>query len=130
MHDHPMHHHAGHDDSASCGCGHHHAAPTDPHAARKEGQVSLTGRLVCRDLAEMLTVLDHADDHVAASRAEPGCLQFDLRQTDDPLVFAFAERFADAAAYRAHQDRTRASLWWSATRDIAREGYDRRGLDA
>lgn len=117
MHDHP----------AGCGCGHHHA-PTDPHAARTGMQVSLTGRLVCHDMAEMLTVLDHAQAHVDASRAEPGCLQFDLHQTDDPLVFAFAERFADADAYRAHQQRTRASAWGAATQAIAREGYDRRGV--
>ena len=122
MHD---HHHA-----PGCGCGHHHATAADPHAAREAGQVSLTGRLVCRDMAEMLTVLDHADAHIAASRAEPGCLQFDLTQTDDPLVFRFAERFADPTAYRAHQDRTRASLWGAATAAIAREGYDRRGIDA
>ena len=119
-----------HDHAPGCGCGHHHAAPADPHAARETGQVSLTGRLVCRDMGEMLTVLDHADDHVAASRAEPGCLQFDLTQTDDPLVFRFAERFADQAAYRAHQDRTRASRWAEATASIPRDGYDRRGIDA
>lgn len=118
-----------HDHPPGCGCDHQAAgrAP-DPHAARAEGQVSLTGRLVCRDMAEMLTVLDHAQAHIDASRAEPGCLQFDLRQTDDPLVFAFAERFADEAAYRAHQQRTRASAWGAATQAIAREGYDRRGV--
>lgn len=118
-----------HQHPPGCGCGHHAArhAP-DPHAARTEGQVSLTGRLVCRDMAEMLTVLEHAQAHIDASRAEPGCLQFDLHQTDDPLVFAFAERFADESAYRAHQARTRATGWYAATRDIARDGYDRRGV--
>lgn len=123
MHDHTHHHGAG------CGCGGHAATITDPHAVRTGPQVSLTGRLVCRDMAEMLAVLDHAQAHIDASRAEPGCLQFDLTQTDDPLVFAVAERFADADAYAAHQTRTRGSAWWSATADIARDGFDRRGLD-
>ena len=53
---------------------------------------------------------------------------FDLRQTDDPLVFAFAELFVDEAAYRAHQARTRASDWGAATADIARAAHDRRGM--
>ena len=122
MHDH--HHHG-----AGCGCGNHAATVADPHAAREGAQVSLTGRLVCRDMAEMLALLDHAQEHIEASRAEPGCLQFDLTQTDDPLVFAVAERFADAGAYAAHQARTRGSAWWHATADIARDGFDRRGLE-
>lgn len=120
MHDHPT----------DCACGQHAPALPDPHAQRSGAQVSLTGRLVCRDMAQMLAVLDHAAAHIAASRAEPGCIQFDLRQTDDPLVFAFAERFADAAAFAAHQARTRASAWGAATADIARDGLDRRGAQA
>lgn len=118
MHDHPP----------GCGCCHPDPALTDPHAARAEGQVSLTLRLMCRDMAEMMAVLDHAPAHVQASRAEPGCLQFDLRQTDDPLVFDVAERFADIEAYRLHQGRTRASDWGKATAGIARAQYDRRGV--
>lgn len=121
MHDHTQ--------PKGCGCGHHHAAAPDPHAARTGAQVSLTGRLVCADMDQMLTVLSHADAHIAASRAEPGCLQFDLFQTDDPLIFAFAERFTDPAAFRAHQDRTAASGWGQATAQIARADRDQRGAD-
>ncbi|WP_134726709.1 putative quinol monooxygenase [Paracoccus luteus] len=117
-----------HAHGAGCGCGHHHTA-ADPHAARTGAQVSLTGQLVCADVAQMLAVLDHAQSHIDASRAEPGCLQFDLWQTDEPLVFAVAERFADPDAYRAHQTRTRATDWYAATADLERRGFDRRGLD-
>lgn len=117
-----------HDHPPACGCGAHDAAPADPHARRSDGQVSLTVRLVCRDMAEMLALLNHAPAHVEASRAEPGCLQFDLWQTDDPLEFAVAELFADEPAYRAHQARTRASAWYPVTRDIPRKAYDRRGV--
>lgn len=116
-----------HDHAPGCGCGHQHTALPDPHRLRTGAQVSLTGQLVCRDMGEMLTVLDLAHSHVDASRAEPGCLQFDLRQSDDPLVFDFAELFVDEAAYRAHQDRTRGSDWFAATQSIQRRGYDRRG---
>ena len=120
-------HPAGH--APGCGCGHHGAVVADPHAARTGAQVSLTGQLVCADVAQMLAVLDHAGDHIAASRAEPGCLQFDLWQTDEPLVFALAERFADPEAYRAHQARSHATPWHAATAGVERRGFDRRGLD-
>ncbi|WP_273502529.1 putative quinol monooxygenase [Paracoccus sphaerophysae] len=116
-----------HDHPPGCGCGAH-RPQADPHALRTGAQVSLTGQLVCRDLAEMMVVLNHAPAHINASRAEPGCRMFDLRQTDDPLVFAFAELFVDEAAYRAHQARTRASDWGAATADIARAARDRRGM--
>ncbi len=112
-----------------CACGAHAPAPDDPHTQRQPGEVSLTGKLACRDMAQMMAVLDHASDHVAASRAEPGCIRFDLVQTDDPLVFAVAERFRSVEAYRAHQARTRASAWGRATADIERRDFDRRGLD-
>lgn len=115
-----------------CGCGAHGAASApvvDPHAAREPGQVSLTGLLVCADPVEMLTVLENLRDHVEESRAEPGCLQFDLWQTEDLLIFALAERFADPAAYRAHQSRTRESRWGKLTAGIERRDYVRHGAD-
>lgn len=103
--------------------------PADPHAAREPGQVSLTGELVCSGPDELALVLAHAQDHVDASRAEPGCLQFDLWQTEDPLVFRVAERFADLAAYRAHQARNRASVWGPLTARIERRNFVRQGVD-
>ena len=119
-----------HDHAPGCGCGRHHTLPADPHAARRPGEVSLTGRLVCRTPVDLMAVLEHAGDHIAASRAEPGCLQFDLVQTEDPMVWSLAERFCDVPAYRAHQARTGSSDWGKATAGIERAGYDRRGIDA
>ncbi|WP_439887473.1 putative quinol monooxygenase [Pseudomonas sp. MBLB4123] len=41
---------------------------------------------------------------VAASRAEAGCLQYDLhRHRDNPRVFVMLEQWHDAAALAAHQ---------------------------
>lgn len=118
-----------HTHSAGCGCSHHRpSALQNPHEARRGGEVTLTGKLVCRDMSEMLTVLDHAQSHIDASRAEAGCLLFELRQTDNPLVFEFAEHFASEEAYLAHQQRTRASAWGAATWGIERQAYDRRGV--
>lgn len=42
--------------------------------------------------------------HAAASRAEPGCLQFDARQgIDNPDEFALVERYESQAAFAEHR---------------------------
>jgi len=41
---------------------------------------------------------------MALSRAEPGCLQYDVhRDPDDPNSFFLFERYVDDAAFEAHQ---------------------------
>lgn len=107
---------------SDCTCGHHHHTPsTCATAPRQPGEVRLTGHLVCANLGEMMTVLEHVSDHVALTRAEPGCLAFDVVQSDDPLVWQVSERFRDSAAFRAHQARTAESAWGRATRGITRQ---------
>ena len=42
--------------------------------------------------------------HAAASRAEPGCLQFDAHQgIDNPDEFALVERYESQAAFAEHR---------------------------
>ncbi|GDY14874.1 hypothetical protein LBMAG53_37520 [Planctomycetota bacterium] len=42
-------------------------------------------------------------EHAAASRGEPGCLAYTaLRASDDPLIVATVELWADQAAFAAH----------------------------
>ena len=42
--------------------------------------------------------------HVAASRAEPGCVDFvALRTTEDPDAFVLYEHYTSADAFEAHQ---------------------------
>jgi quinol monooxygenase YgiN len=42
--------------------------------------------------------------HAAASRAEPGCLVFDVcRDPADPQAFVLYEVYSDEAAYQAHR---------------------------
>lgn len=60
-------------------------------------------------------------DHVSLTRAESGCLSFEVSQTDDPLVWRVEELFVDRAAFDFHQQRTRASGWFTATSTIARD---------
>ena len=80
--------------------------------------VILTGTLTCAE--------DDADrvraalpEHIRLSRAEPGCLRFDVVETE-PGLFTVSEEFTDQAAFEAHQARTRASAWWTATGHIPR----------
>ncbi len=59
--------------------------------------------------------------HIALTRAEPGCLSFEV--TPDPTHpgrFTVAERFTDRTAFDAHQARTRASAWAEVTQGIPR----------
>ncbi len=83
--------------------------------------IRLSGRLVCMTQAEREAVLAHRAAHVAATRAEAGCLSFRIDDTDDPLIFDVIESFADRAAFDAHQARTRDSAWFAATRGTLRD---------
>ena len=82
--------------------------------------ITLTGSLHCLTALDSAIVARHLPEHLTLSRAEPGCLWFRVSQSVDPLVWTLDEGFADAAAFAAHQSRTRASGWWTATQHIAR----------
>ncbi len=82
--------------------------------------VALSGHLLCRDLAEAAVVREHLPRHAELTRAEPGCLLFEVRPTGDDLVWRVDETFASQDAFAAHQARTRASAWGHATAAIAR----------
>lgn len=67
--------------------------------------------------------------HVTLTRAEPGCLSFEVTPTGDPLVWRVDELFRDDGAFAAHQSRTAASPWARATARIERR-YAVDGPDA
>ncbi|MCV6587170.1 MAG: antibiotic biosynthesis monooxygenase [Marinibacterium sp.] len=74
-------------------------------------------------------VRDALAEHIRLTRAEPGCLAFDVTEDPDhPGRFAVAERFVDAAAFAAHQARAGASDWARITDGIARH-YTVTGMD-
>lgn len=84
--------------------------------------VRLSGTLTCTTETQMRSVLEHLPEHIRLTRLEPGCLSFEVVQrSGDPMVWMVEERFADQAAYEAHQERTKASEWAEKTRDIARD---------
>lgn len=108
----------------ACACGHPHAPQScgRPHPAG--AQVALSGHITCAGMGQLMVLLTHVQSHVAASRAEPGCLYFDIAQTDDPLVWRVEELFRDRAALDAHRARTRQGAWWAATSGIARDIHE------
>ncbi|OBZ93806.1 antibiotic biosynthesis monooxygenase [Pararhizobium polonicum] len=84
-------------------------------------QVRLSGFLRCVSMEDVEIVKRHLPDHLRLTRAEPGCLSFEVSQADDPLVWRVEELFIDRAAFDFHQQRTRASEWFTATSTIARD---------
>lgn len=83
--------------------------------------VTLTGFLIARTLEEADRISVLLPDHVAATRAEPGCLIFEVwRSRADPVRFAVREVFRDRAAFDAHQARTKESAWGKATVNVPR----------
>lgn len=85
-------------------------------------RVSLSGFLICRTLEEADRVSELLREHIRLTRAEPGCLRFEvLRSHSDPTRFAVTETFRDRAAFEAHQARTATTIWARATKGITRE---------
>ena len=85
------------------------------------GVIWVKGTLTCRTEAEAAIVREHLPQHIELSRAEPGCLSFNVDPTDDPMVWQINESFADADALKTHQARAQASAWGLATKGIPRD---------
>ncbi len=86
------------------------------------GGVVLAGRLICRTPEERAAVRAHLPEHLGLTRAEPGCLSFDVDEdAARPGEWIVSERFADRAAFEAHQARAAASAWGAATAGILRD---------
>ncbi|GAA3920765.1 putative quinol monooxygenase [Microbacterium invictum] len=84
-------------------------------------EVTLTGKLVCASPAEAEVVEDLLPHHVLSTRAEPGCLLFEVTRRGSSLVWDVTERFENADAFRAHQARVAESAWGSETAAIQRD---------
>ncbi len=82
--------------------------------------IHLTGRLICASEAQAALVREYLPAHIRLTRAEPGCLHFDVSHAG-AMTWDVRETFADRPAFDAHQLRTRASDWGRMTQAIARE---------
>lgn len=87
----------------------------------KPAIVHLSGYLICASAAEVEIVTRCLPTHIRLTRAEAGCVDFDVSVTDDPLIWRVVECFTDPLAFEFHQTRTRASEWWRETSAIRRE---------
>jgi len=83
-------------------------------------EVILRGELRCADPGEAERVRAHLADHIALTRAEPGCLAFDVTPTETDGVWSVRERFVDEAAFDLHQRRVASSTWGRETAGIQR----------
>lgn len=89
--------------------------------------IQLSGRVICETDQDIDVVRSHLPAHIRLSRAEPGCLAFDVRQTANPRVWQVEESFTDQTAFDAHQARTKASPWFAATAHLRRDYQIREG---
>lgn len=85
------------------------------------GNVRLTGRLICASEAECAIVRHYLPEHIRLTRAEPGCISFEVIETENPLIWSVEERFVDRAAFDFHQARTKTSQWAAETAAIRRD---------
>lgn len=93
------------------------------------GGVRLIGELVCATPEQAAIVAEELPHHLELTRAEPGCLAFEVTPTADPLVWSVAEHFASERAFELHQQRVAASEWGRLTVGIER-CYTVEGLSA
>lgn len=84
-------------------------------------KVKLNGQLICQTPEQLKAVERLVEQHVADSRAEEGCLSFDITPTKNPLVWNVDEIFDSESAYQAHKARMLDSDWYESTKGIKRE---------
>jgi quinol monooxygenase YgiN len=85
-------------------------------------RIALTGFLICRSLEEADRLSLLLAEHIRLTRAEPGCLKFEVfRSHADPVRFAVSEVFRDREAFDAHQVRAKDTVWAKATTGIPRD---------
>ena len=84
-------------------------------------RVSLTGHIDVPP-ERLHAVAEALPLHIELSRAEPGCIFFNVDPCPNvPGRFLVSESFMDQASFDAHQTRTKASEWAKVTESIPRE---------
>ncbi len=83
--------------------------------------IRLTGTLTCATPDDLIIVETYLPDHIRLSRAETGCIRFDVTQSADPMVWLLDETYTDRTAFDAHQTRNRASVWWQVSQGLVRD---------
>ena len=85
------------------------------------GTVRVSGHLRCAP-EEIDMVHEMLPEHIRLTRAETGCLSFEVTQDPgDPCRWNLSESFRDMAAFEAHRTRTAASDWGRRTAHLHRD---------
>lgn len=85
--------------------------------------VTLSGYVLAAP-EDLHAVLKALPEHVRLTRAETGCLVFNVTQdSTNPLRFTVYEEFTDQAAFKAHQERIKGTAWRAASQNMSRH-YD------
>lgn len=85
------------------------------------GRVSLSGYIDV-PVERMEDVRSALPAHIALTRAEPGCLNFEVTPCPDVKCrFLVAELFVDQQAFDTHQERTKNTEWATVTAGIRRD---------
>ena len=91
-------------------------------------KVYLDGLLVANSAAHRAVIDLYLEDHITLTRAEPGCLKFEV--TEDPKdrnKFHVSEIFDSEEAFEAHQTRAKASEWGQHSEKLERRFNKRVG---
>lgn len=84
-------------------------------------KVYLDGLLVAHSAAEHALVDLYLEEHIALTRAEPGCLKFEVTEdSKDRNKFHVSEIFETEADFDAHQVRTKNSEWGQISEPLER----------
>ncbi len=72
--------------------------------------------------ADIAIVEKHLPTHIRLSRAEDGCISFNVHvDPENPNRYLVDEEFATQASFDAHQTRVRASEWGQVTAHLNRK---------
>lgn len=83
-------------------------------------KVILEGYIVVPE-QDLNMVLNELPNHIAQTRAESGCLVFQVEQdAEQSTRFLVYEEFVDQAAFNHHQARTKKSRWSEITANVDR----------
>ncbi len=84
-------------------------------------KVYLEGLLIAHSAAEHAVVDLYLDDHIALTRAEPGCLKFEVNpDATDRNKWHVSEVFESEEAFEAHQARAKTSEWGEVSERLER----------
>lgn len=101
-----------------------HASETDITMKK----ITLSGHIVVPD-CDVANVRQALPVHIAATRAEKGCIVFNVEEhATEAGRFEVYEEFETPAAFKLHQKRVRESNWGSVTKNVTRH-YVIDGLD-